>query len=127
MKYQYKTVMGKYEIEVDEQLYNILDAMDREERNAYRKYYGHNPISLSDVDFDGEWMADGTDILGDLVDSETVLCALSCLSERQQYRMKKCCLDGWTFVDLATKESVTEDAIRRAVERAKKRVKTLLK
>ena len=34
MKYQYKTVVGKIEIEVDEHLYNILNVLDREERNS---------------------------------------------------------------------------------------------
>ena len=127
MKYQYKTVKGKIEVEVDEQLYGIFDAMDWEERNSYRKHYDHNPIALNCVDYEGEWMDDGTDILGDLVDSESALFALSCLSERQRYRIIKCCLDGWTFTDLAIKEGVTEDAIRYAIERAKKRIKTLLK
>jgi len=127
MNYIYKTVMGNHEIEVDEQLYNILDALDREEHNADRKYYRHNPISLSCIDCDGKWMDDGSDILGDLVDEEAARNILSCLTEQQQYRIKKCCLDGWTFTDLAIKEGVSEDAIRYAVERAKKRIKILLK
>jgi len=125
MKYEYTSVTGKYEIEVDEQFYNILHEMDKRERNSNRKYYRHNPISLSSVDYGGKWMDDGTDILGDLIDAETVRSVLSCLSERQQHLIKECCLVGWTFVDLARQKGVTEGAIRHAVERAKKRIENL--
>jgi len=122
MKYEYKSVTGKFEVEVDEQLYEVLSEMDRKEHNAERKHYRHNPISLSCVDPDEAWMEDDTNILGDLIDKESVRHILSCLSERQQYLIKECCLEGRTFVDLAREKGVTEGAIRHAVERAKRRI-----
>jgi DNA-directed RNA polymerase specialized sigma24 family protein len=122
MKYAYVTATGKQEIEVEERFHGILLAMDREEYNADRKHSRRRPLSLSQGGFDGSWMADKTDIPGELIGSEAVLGALSCLSPRQRYLVTKCCLEGWSYTALAAREDVTEGAIRHAVERAKKQM-----
>jgi len=123
MKYEYVTATGKHEIEVNEQFYDLLLAMDREEYNSDRKHNRRKPVSLEGADYEGDWFADGSDLLAVLIESETINEALSCLSERQQYLITKCCLEGCSYVYLAAQESLTEGAIRHAVERAKRRLK----
>jgi len=114
MKYEYTSVTGKYEIEIDEQFYDILHEMDREERNADRKYYRNNPIPLSNIDFDGKWMDDGTDILGDLIeaeDRERLYTALTQLTDNQQALIKLVFFEGVTPSEIAQRDSVDKSAI----------------
>ncbi len=51
---------------------------------------------------------------------------LSCLNERQQYLIRKCLLEGWSYTDLAIAEGKDESAIRHAVDRAKKKLRKYL-
>ena len=126
MKYEYNGATGKTEVEVDERLYNILIGMDKAEYNSDRKHSRRYPLPLDGVDYEGEWFADGTDILGSMVTDEAVRHAMSYLSERQQYLIQKICLDGWKYAEIAALEGKDESAIRHATERAKARIKKLL-
>jgi len=51
---------------------------------------------------------------------------LSCLSERQQYLIRKCFLEGWSYTDLAALEGKDESSIRHAVNRAIARLRKSL-
>lgn len=52
---------------------------------------------------------------------------LSCLNEHQQFLIRKCLLEGWSYTDLAKLEVKDESAIRHAVDRAKKKLRKVLK
>jgi RNA polymerase sigma-70 factor (ECF subfamily) len=58
--------------------------------------------------------------------SEAVSHAISQLTERQQYLIQKCCIEGWSYTDLAKLEGKSESAIRHAVNRAKIKLKKFL-
>ena len=120
MKYEYKTVTGKEVIEVDEHYYGLLMTLDNDIYNSDRKHERRHPIPLDDADYEGEWFSDGTDIPAAVSDSESTIRALSCLTEYQRHLVIKCWLEGWPYVDIAAREGVTEDAIRHALDRAKK-------
>jgi RNA polymerase sigma-70 factor (ECF subfamily) len=75
---------------------------------------------------DARFFGDGSDFLGDIIIAEDIADIMSCLSNRQRYLVQKCLLDGWSYTDLASKEGVTEGAIRHAVNRACKRMKKFL-
>ena len=129
MKYRYNTVTGKHEIEVDEQLYSILLAMDKENDNSDRKYYRHNPISFSSADYDGNWMEDETDVLGYLIlseDRERLQAALAQLTLDQQILIECVFFNREKIVDIAKKAGVSEAAIRNRLNRICKRVKKTL-
>lgn len=57
---------------------------------------------------------------------DSVAQLLSCLSERQQYLIRKCFLEGWSYTDLAALEGKDESAIRHAVNRAIARLRKSL-
>jgi len=61
-----------------------------------------------------------------LIQSEVISQAMSCLSERQQYLIRKCWLEGWSYTDLAALEGKDESAIRHAVDRVRKKLKKFL-
>ena len=52
---------------------------------------------------------------------------MACLSERQQYLIRKCFMEGWSYTDLAALEGKDESAVRHAVDRAKKKLREVLK
>jgi len=121
--------MGSHEIEVDEQFYGVLLALDRKEFNSDRKHRRHNPISLSNTDYDGEWMEDGTDILGDLirVDGDKQLhAALTNLTHDQQALIKQVFFEGVTPSTIAQRDGVDKSAISHRLALAYKRLKKLL-
>jgi DNA-directed RNA polymerase specialized sigma24 family protein len=127
MKYRYNTVTGNHEIEVDEQLHAVLQAMDREEYNSDRKYRRHNPVSLSSADYDGEWMEDETDVLSDLIQAESqeyVYTILAQLAIDQQILIERIFFNNEKIVDIARTAGVTEEAIR---DRLRKIYKRLIK
>ena len=128
MKYQYKTAIGKIVIEVDEQLYNILDALDREERNADRRYSHHNPISLSSADYEGEWMKDDTDVLGDLVraeDCERLYKTLAQLTHDQQKLLGRIVRNNEKIVEIAQVLGVSHQAISQQLMTVRKKLKKI--
>ena len=55
LKYEYRSVTWKYEVEVDERFNEILLELDRKDDNADRKHSRRLPISLEGADYEGEW------------------------------------------------------------------------
>ena len=129
MKINYRTADGKtIELEVSDDVGTFyLDSVDSEKKNDRRNSRPdrHSQLSIFSYE-DARYFNDGTDLLADLIDSETVSRAMSHLTERQQYLIRKIYLEGWKFTEIAAKEGVDESAIRHAVNRAKYRLKKVL-
>ena len=109
MKYEYKGTTGNTEIEVDEHFYEILVSLDREEFNSDRKHSRRNPISLEGVEYEGEWFADGTDLLGDMIRGEESVRlndALALLTPDQQELVQQIYFDGVPPSEIARREGV---------------------
>ena len=130
MKYEYKGTTGNTEIEIDEHFYEILVSLDREEFNSDRKHSRRNPISLEGVEYEGEWFADGTDLLGDMIRGEESVRlndALALLTPVQQELVQQIYFDGVPPSEIARHEGVDKSAISHRLDRVHKRLKKYLK
>ena len=129
MKINYTTADGKtIEIEVSDDVGTFyLDSVGAEKKNDRRNSRPDRHSQLSTYCYeDARYFSVGTDLLADLIDSEAVSRAMSHLTERQQYLIRKIYLEGWKFTEIAAIEGVDESAIRHAVKRAKDRLKKVL-
>lgn len=127
MKINYKDADGQIiELEVSDEVGTLyLEYLEAEKKNERRETRRHT--SLENFTYEKkEFFDDGTDLLADLMSSEAVRHAMSQLTERQQYLIQKCCIEGWSYTDLATLEGKNESAIRHAVNRAKTKLKKFL-
>ena len=126
----YKNADGKViELEVSEEVGTFyVESMDAEKKNDRKNSRTDRHSQLSTFSYeDARYFSDGTDLLADLIESEAVRNAMACLSERQQYLIRKCFMEGWSYTDLANLEGKDESAIRHAVDRAKKKLRGFLK
>lgn len=129
MKINYKDADGKIiELEVADEVGSFyLESVEAEKRNDRRNSRSDRHTQLSTFTYeDVRFFSDGTDLLADLMNSEAVKRAMSQLTERQQYLIQKCCIDGWSYTDLAKLEGKDESAIRHAVNRAKSKLEKFL-
>ena len=129
MKINYRTADGKtIELEVPDDVGSFyIDSVGAEKKNDRRNSRPDRHSQLSTYSYeDARYFSDGTDLLADLIDSEAVSRAMSELTERQQYLIRKIYLEGWKFTEIAALEGVDESAIRHAVKRAKDRLKKVL-
>ena len=130
MKINYKDANGKIiELEVSDEVGTFyLESITQEKSNDRRNSRPDRHTQLSTFEYeDAEFFCDGTDLLADLIESEKISYAMSCLNERQQYLVLKCCIEGWSYTDIANLEGKDESAIRHAVDRAKKKLREVLK
>lgn len=127
MKINYKDADGKFiELEVSDEVGTFyLSSVEDEKRNERRETRRHTSLESFTYE-DKQFFNDGTDILAELIASETVSRAMSHLTERQQYLIRKTCLESWSYTDLASLECKNESAIRHAVNRAKAKLKKML-
>ena len=129
MLISYKTGDSNYiELEVSDEVGSFyLSSVEAEKKNDRKNSRPdrHTPLSTFTYE-DMRFFSDGTDLLADIISSETVSRAVSQLTERQQYLIQKCCIEGWSYTDLAKLEGKDESAIRHAVDRAKKKLKKFL-
>lgn len=126
MKIKYKFANETIEIDVAEKWGDIVVELNRLEYNVdHAETRRHTSLSSFTYE-DRRYFADGTDLLADILSTETVSRAMSHLTERQQYLIRKSCLEGWSYTDLAALEGVDESTIRHAVNRAKRRLKNVL-
>ena len=129
MKINYKTADGEIiELEVSDEVGNFyLESVEAEKSNNRRNSRPDRHTQLSTFTYEDErFFSDGTDLLAELIDSEVVGHVMSFLTDRQQYLIRKCFIEGWSYTDLAALEGVDESAIRHAVKRAKERLKKVL-
>lgn len=124
MKINYKDADGKtIELEVPDKIGTFyLNSIEEEKRNERRETRRHTSLESFTYE-DKQFFDDGTDLLAELITSETVSSAMSNLTERQQYLIRKTFLEGWSYTDLATLEGKDESTIRHAVNRAKAKLK----
>ena len=126
MKIKYKFANESIEVDVAENWGNILIELNRLEYNVdHTETRRHTSLSSFTYE-ERKYFDAGTDLLAELIDSEVVSRAMANLTERQQYLIRKVYLEGWKFTEIAALEGVDESAIRRAVNRAKSRLKKVL-
>lgn len=127
MLINYKDADGKIiELEVSDEVGTFyLSSVEEEKKNERRETRRHTSLESFTYE-DKRFFDDGTDLLADLIASETVSRAMSHLTERQQYLIRKTCLEGWKYTELAAIEGVDESAVRHAVNRAKNKLKKML-
>lgn len=127
MKINYKDADGKIiELEVSDEVGTFyLSSVAAEKKNERRETRRHTSLESFTYE-DKRFFDDGMDLLADLIVSETVSLAMSHLTERQHYLIRKICLEGWKYTELAALEGVDESAIRHAVNRAKNKLKKYL-
>lgn len=127
MLINYQDADGKsIEMDVSDEVGTFyLSSAEEEKRNERRETRRHTSLESFTYE-DKRFFDDGTDLLADLIASETVSRAMSHLTERQQYLIRKTCLEGWKYTELAALEGVDESAIRHAVNRAKNKLKKML-
>lgn len=127
MLINYKDADGRIiELEVSDEVGTFyLSSVEEEKKNERRETRRHTSLESFTYE-DKRFFDDGTDLLADLIASETVSRAMSHLTERQQYLIRKTCLEGWKYTELAALEGVDESAIRHAVNRAKDKLKKYL-
>ena len=129
MKYEYINSTGKTVIEVDEHFYNILVTLDNEEHNANRKHSRRHPVSLEDVDFEGEWFTDETDLFGDLIRSESyenLYRAIRQLTPEQQILVERIYFKNEKIVRIAEEQGVSEAAVRGRLKKIYARLRKFL-
>jgi RNA polymerase sigma-70 factor (ECF subfamily) len=130
IKISYKDADGKIiELEVSHGVGTFyLESVEAEKKNDRKNSRPdrHTPLSTFTYE-DARYFSDRTDLLADLIESEVISHAMSCLSDRQQHLIRKCFLEGWSYTDLAAIEGVDESAIRHAVNRAKDKLRKFLK
>jgi RNA polymerase sigma-70 factor (ECF subfamily) len=125
MKINYKDADGKLiDIEVSEEVGTFyLESIEAEKKNDRKNSRPDRHSQLSTFAYeDIRYFSDDTDILADLIESEAINHIITRLNERQQYLIRKCLLEGWSYTDLAKVEGKDESAIRHAVDRAKKKL-----
>lgn len=130
MKINYKDADGKIiDLDVSEEVAAFyLESIETEKKNDRRNSRPDRHSQLSTFNYeDARFFSDSSDILAALIESETICNAMACLNQRQQYLIRKCFLEGWSYTDLAAQEGKDESAIRHAVNRAKKKLKNFLK
>lgn len=125
----YTTADGKtIEIEVSDEVGSFyLGSVEAEKKNTRKETRRDRYTSLESFTYeDARFFDSGTDILTDFIDLEAVSRAMSQLNERQQYLIRKCFLESWSYSDIAVLEGKDESAIRHAVNRAKNKLKKVL-
>ncbi len=148
MKINYKDADGRFfELEVSDEIgtfymKSIVAEIKNERRNAradrhtslekidgflFRDAGGHaalvyNKPELPKHSFNHESYSEMQ-----LIKKESVAQIMSCLNDRQQYLIRKCFLEGWSYTDLAALEGKDESVIRHAVDRARKKLRKFLK
>lgn len=103
------------------------ESIEAEKKNNRKNSRPDRHTKLSTFEYeDARFFSDSTDLLADLIESEAISHATSYLTERQQYLIQKCLLEGWKYTELAVLEGVDESAIRHAVNRVKNQLKKYL-
>ena len=128
MKIEYKDADGRIlDLEVSEEVGNFyLESIEAEKKNdrKHTRADRHTPLSSFEYE-DIIHFSESNDILAALIDAEIISHVFSVLNDRQQYLIRKCFLEGWSYTDLAAMEGKDESAIRHAVNRAEKKMKNI--
>ena len=118
MTYTYFSVTGTTEIEVDEELYELLTVMDREEFNSNRKHIRRHPISLENCAYEGEWFEDKHSTISAIelaIDMKPALCLLTDL---QRTCFVETILGGKSQREVAAELGKSRSTVQKAVDGA---------
>jgi DNA-directed RNA polymerase specialized sigma24 family protein len=125
MKYTYTNSTGTTEIEVDEQFYDLLVAMDKDEFNSDRKHSRRYPISLENCEYEGEWFADKKDTATAIETNLAFEQELNSLTALQRFCFIEVCVNGRTHRDVAASLGKSKFVVTQAIEGARKKLKKL--
>jgi DNA-directed RNA polymerase specialized sigma24 family protein len=123
MKYIYTNATGTEEIEVDEQFYDLLVAMDNDEYNGIRRFIRNNPISLENCEYEGEWFRDKRNFAAEIESDITVEEAMRTLTAQQRICFTEVCIKGRREVDVGDDLGLTHQAVSNHIRAAKKKLK----
>jgi RNA polymerase sigma factor (sigma-70 family) len=129
MKYTYTNATGTTEIEIDEQFYDLLIEMDRDEFNSDRKHSRRYPISLESCEYEGEWFEDDIDLLADIIQRESyarLRAAIEKLEPSQQDLIHKIYVQNRKIIAVAKEDGVSEAAVRNRLKKIYARLKKFL-
>ena len=118
MKYSYAAATTVIEIDLDEQFYELLVAMDREECNSDRKHSRRHPISLDHCEYQGAWVEDKNDAIGEIEFAIDLERALSTLTGLQRTCFIETRENGKTQRELAAELGKSRSTIQKAVDGA---------
>jgi len=127
MKYTYFSVAEIIEVEVDEQLYIQLIAMDREELNSNRRYRRHCTGPLDGCEFRGEWFEDKFDAIAEIeavIDMEMLLAPLT---ELQRFCFLETRMKGRTQREVAAELGKSRSTVQVAVNGAMATLKNIVR
>ena len=118
MKYEYITSTGKTEIEVDEQFYELLIAMDKEEYNSNRRHSRRFPVPLGDSEYEGDWLEDSRDTPAEVEAKADMERAMASLTELQRICFVETRLNGKSQREVAAELGKSRSTVQLSVERA---------
>ena len=124
MKYEYKGITGTTEIEVDEHFYDLLVAMDDEEKNSNRRHGRNNPISLENCEYEGEWFEDKRNPIKETETAVQWEQARASLTDLQRFCFVEVCLNGRTQQSVADKLGIKQQVVDRHIRAARKKIKS---
>ena len=118
MTYIYFSATGPIEIEVDEELYELLTAMDRDEFNSDRKHSRRHPFSLENCAYEGEWFEDKHDSISQIELAIDMKPALSLLTDLQRACFVETILGGKSQREMAAELGKSRSTVQKAVDGA---------
>jgi len=128
MKYEYKSITGKIEIEVDEQFFEILVSLDREEYNSDQRETRRH-ASLEAFNLDDALFPSDVDIPAEVEQKErdaALETAIEKLKPEQQALIRAVYFDGVPVTEYAEREGVDHSAISHRLRTIYKKLKNLL-
>lgn len=127
--YTYKFADGtKSTVEVDDELYEVLTEMDRQERYGNRRETRRHVSleSLADKSIEpivyDDYFSDG--IFG-VIDCESLKIALDTLTEKQKNIIAKSVIEGMSFRKIACEMGVNKETVREQYMAAIKKIKEI--
>lgn len=125
MKYVYQTVTEPETIDVDEKWVKILKDLDAEEERNNRKETRRH-VSLENLTYEGDWFVLDDGFEKKMISAIDLNNAISRLTERQQYLIKKVYFEGKTYSEIARLENKHKSSIAESVQSALKKLKIFL-
>jgi RNA polymerase sigma factor (sigma-70 family) len=118
MMYSYVTATAAIKIDLDEQFYKLLIAMDQDEYNSDRKHSRRHPIPLDHCEYQGEWFEDKYDIVGETDFAIDLERALSTLTDLQRVCFVATRISEKTQQELAAELGKSRATVQKAVDGA---------
>jgi RNA polymerase sigma factor (sigma-70 family) len=128
MKYTYTTATGTAEIEVDEEFYDLLVDMDRQDYNTNQRETRRH-CSLDAYNLDDALFPSNVDIEGDLISAEQsdkLGAAIATLTSEQQKLIHLIFVEDKKIIEIARADGVSEAAVRNRLKKIYASLKKVL-